>query len=963
MATWYASDSFSVSNGQTLVSVSDGSDLSDIQEGDALVLAGNPPVEIEAVGSSTLSLADTWQYASVTNQTGWVIPTAGSFDAATSALRNSVTQTADMYAAMESWGSDLGTVTFTDYQGTDHTVKTLRQMEADYNSAIAAVGLSVGMREVLFESIREANKQRYRASGSVNFGKHYINGSINDPINEGLFTVKNVPNVLSMGWNNGTEIGTSESNLAVINLAGIEFTLEDMLANVASGRSEIKFPEAPDGTLTYNPTDGTTIQHVDAATAFAYGNGHEPVIRRVDMWGFESWLEEVTSSKPFVYPNGLIQSQATTMDDVPTTTSSRPVAYYAVYDGDTVSQGRGVDFFAATEANQRKILSNPKHNLFYGDDGKLYQWRLRQRTIAGVGNGDWKFTDSTGDTLAFNNISYNFIRPQGQEDVPPTGSYGAGNTYLGTNSVLPRYHDHEKGLFQARNVSDNNFAAVEGHCYFLVCGTVTRLNQGAYHPSFNPFGAGAFAWSTANAGQVTWYGAGGTLTKQPTGVQDCFVNADEGGSKTTLSDSGSIDRGYQARPDGRFYDAIYADGVGGVQQDLRFGVHREGYTPATAKAAMQNGSFRGLQKLRETKVMTGVSHTNSALHVGGTLVYVDGLIDFFGGVYTSSNSHPFWVSSDNATRWYKVQSTGQDGSGDYIYVEISAGNLTSEFPLGSRIVLQKEIDTSVGGEFQQTDIIGDPANILATPALADGWLGGWVPQIPDGVVTNNQYTISRKRVDSSTMPLIMTDNNGVSWSTSSRTWDSTTNANTSTAALPSTRVELWNYTASSYMTEAAVNSRVYQMLAGIGDVMASSNAVDQAFQSLAESLVGKVLTSSPVTVAEGKNILSLVSVGFDHRDTELKLFGYNISAGTTSHQPLTLGAPNNSGPAFKALDYVTEENGLLYTCYAYNELIYDVDWGDDGKIKIADNDSTDIDDNGNTIKVGTHRSALPIGWA
>ncbi|MFH4556116.1 hypothetical protein [Vibrio diabolicus] len=61
----------------------------------------------------------------------------------------------------------------------------------------------------------------------------------------------------------------------------------------------------------------------------------EVVINRVDLFGFEYFLEEISKANPFVYPYGCIQSLASTMEGIATTGSNRPVTYYAAFDGDT----------------------------------------------------------------------------------------------------------------------------------------------------------------------------------------------------------------------------------------------------------------------------------------------------------------------------------------------------------------------------------------------------------------------------------------------------------------------------------------------------------------------------------------------------------------------------------------------------------------------------------------------------
>ena len=39
--------------------------------------------------------------------------------------------------------------------------------------------------------------------------------------------------------------------------------------------------------------------------------------------------------------------------------------------------------------------------------------------------------------------------------------------------------------------------------------------------------------------------------------------------------------------------------------------------------------------------------------------------------------------------------------------------------------------------------------------------------------------------------------------------------------------------------------------------------------------------------------------------------------------------------------------------YAYKEMVYDVDWGDNNQFEILDNQGTQTDDNGNSVLYGT----------
>ena len=404
------------------------------------------------------------------------------------------------------------------------------------------------MSQSQFEAIRAANNEEFAASGFVHFGKQHVSAATNGVVNQGLSTFhsdNSVANIFAIG-KKGAITGTSKTDYPTVNIAGVTIDIDYMNTGVYSANNYgfVKFPQAPDGKTTYNKSTGAIVTHADSTTAFAAQQADptnvEVVIDRVDMWGFEAWLEEVNATNPFVYPNGLIQSQATTMDGIATSASARPVTYYAVFDGDTGSKGKGVNFFTLTDAQKKKVLGNHKNNLYYLDDGRLVQWRLRQRSFAGAGNGDWVNVDTTSRANAAM-LSFglkNIVKTQGIMDVPK-----------GNNSSVDGYQFHnpeaamwiggpELGVWARHKTVTTQ--AVNGELYFLACGTVNRLNSGLYHTSLNANG------SAKSLGDTFWYNTAQSFTT----TADCFNPA------KLLAGSGSIASGKSGRPDGRYADAI-----------------------------------------------------------------------------------------------------------------------------------------------------------------------------------------------------------------------------------------------------------------------------------------------------------------------------------------------------------------------------------------------------------------------
>lgn len=822
---------------------------------------------------------------------------------------------------------------------------------------LAADVLAAAMSQAQFEAIRAQNNEEFAASGSVHKGKHYNNGTTYIAINDGLWTVTDAANTLALGKHETPPpAGSSKTNYAVLNLAGVIFNIAAI--GTTGNQCNIKFPQAPDGKTTYNKSTGAITNHSTVTAAFnaqtADPTNVEVVTDRVDMWGFEAFLEEVSATNPYVYPNGLIQSQSATMDGIVTSASSRPVTYYAVFDGDTGSKGKGVNFFALNDANKKKVLANPKNNLYYLDDGRLVQWRLRQRTFAGAGNGDWIAIDSTVNTsygiLPTTAAGAQLYRAQGNGDVPYSAtSYWcpAGRNGVKVNWGWPNHTDI--AIYQASKGSNGSAVnSVNGECYFLVCGTVNRLNRGAYHPSFNPSGTNPWKMTnTTNHGK--WYSSN-SKSNDATGKQDAFDFTNFVGSFSYI---GQTNTSLIGRDDGRLYDVIYADGQGGVCRDMRYSAYGvDAVDFAEADLRVKNGTYRGFEKLPFTKAGFNVAST-PLFQSGRTLVYIPNALAFFGVV--SIDAKNAYIS--NGTGRYLIDVHSTNATGDYVYINARYGNLTSLFTSGSPVVLERGIDFSVGGSFLQTDVIGSPENILATPQLANGWQGSWIPVIPNGVEKYRDFPFTRKSLQTTPLSSVSTDNNGSTFATGTPAVDSILNSPSSVTIFPASRIQLLPYQAFAKQTENAVNAEVYGGHAGVGRVYSCSYSATDVGALLGESLLNKILTS-----ATNLPLIDDVSLTKTKIQPTKKL-ATSLSWGSTEHDAIFLNTPINGSPAFKALNYNVNLNQQAFIQYAYTELKHNgTNWGDDGKVTIVDNQSTKTDLNGNTVLVGTAKLKEPIGW-
>ncbi|AGG58282.1 hypothetical protein VPDG_00121 [Vibrio phage henriette 12B8] len=661
----------------------------------------------------------------------------------------------------------------------------------------------------------------------------------------------------------------------------------------------------------------------------------EVVTERVDMFGGEFFLEEVTATNPYVYPKGMIQSQATTMNGIPTERSNRPDTYYSVFGGDTGSEGLGVDFFSATDADKQLMLSDDTNNLFIMNDGRLVSWRMRQRTIAGAGNGDWANVNPAVKAINSNlkysaDGSYGLAAAQGILDTSDD-FYGDGTNasavYYATAHTANTNDEH--GVFKAGlGNADVPDVAVNGLCFFHVWGTVPRLNQGAYHP-FNDMGS-------AKATDGYWYQS--SLIKSLT---DCF----------THNTGGDIASGVSGREVGNLYhDGIGASGQGGVIDDRLSAYEFTLEDVSQAKAKLKNGSLRGKQKLPMCAFVDAVDTDGSS---NPTL-------------YWTADSNPTGLTAFDVPIGSVVAGIREDGTGYYVgKVGAHTAHPTSVsmreavVRSSNKYLIVFNTETSVEGNadngFTVNDVIGDPANIIQTQALVNGWLGYWNPNIPDGTsLLYNQATLTRKRIDSGVIKRTLTSNNGTTWGTDTLAFDFTINAINAASYIPANRVEIWHYQAAPYQTEQDVNRPVLFGEGGVGSVTYTCKS-GTTYSIFAESVLGKVLTNSNKATAVGSSTMQSVWLdGVAHKMQPYK---------PLAHAPVIMAAPENDSPAVKALIYPTSENQQVSLNVAYNELVWGgAGWGDDSTVRIIDGQGTYINLNGDTCLYGSNRTTKPIGY-
>ncbi|WP_149983330.1 hypothetical protein [Pseudoalteromonas rhizosphaerae] len=945
MAAFTASQA-SVTNGSKVVTINSGESIANIRQGDFLFLAGFL-VEINRgyVGGANqqyIELVKNWANSNQSNQPAVAIPTTGDFRAAVDAINNANKNVNDNFVAMQDWQTKTGTVTFTNQDGTTTTVKTLKQIEADNEAQMDAYHpFPWAMRKVEFEARRAVNNQKFAASGFVHFGKHLTGAG--GSINQGLWVLNSQGRTLVLGRSTSA-IGNSKSDYPLVNVSGVLTKIEYL--NSAARDNYLQFPLAEDGTRTYDSETGVSVTHATPSIAFASETETNKVVtNRVDMFGFEAFLREINDADPFVYKNGLIQSQAPDINGITTTINNvRPVSYFAWYEGDTTSVGKGVNWQTATETQRIVIANDPANNIYFDDaTGKFYQWSLRARSFAGVGNGDWMWINYSEPVLKFGSAFS--VRPQGVLDQQSEELNV--NVYTGN---YPQYQNKDDNLSTGLHTLRKDMSidvGVDRECYFLVCATVNRLNQGAYHPHFNTQGTSTVV--NTNGSRVKWWAA--NTERKLTSRSDCFSYHGSGGYVASGAIGGSVTSNFSGRPDGRFYDAIYAWGQGGVCRDMRYsawGLKQEDF--AEADLAIKSGEYRG----QESSVITNVGqtsgyHTTTYLNLGMTKPsWWTSNLNFsldFSSICIFYNGSPMYFKIQGFSL---LDSSSGSLEGYNIRILPIAPAIGHGIPAGENLnyVLSLAIEPSLSSEFIHTDVQGSIPDILLCDDLKYGWVGSYLPDLPNG--TKDEFALTRPYAGlGSDITRTHTTDSGATWTQATTAIGSAAKNTVTVTNMPANQVTIWQYKTKAKMTKNAVNSAIRNL----NNVLISDSA-SQA-RDLGFSLTGNVNTSTSNQTVE----LSLNQIGIDLATGKLS------ASKETKHVAIPLAAPTNDSPAFKALNYNVVENQQGYVQYAATELKHNgVDWGDDGKIHIVDGQSTMFDENGNTVLVVTARCVEPLGW-
>ena len=511
-----------------------------------------------------------------------------------------------------------------------------------------------------------------------------------------------------------------------------------------------------------------------------------------------------------------------------------------------------------------------------------------------------------------------------------------------------------------------------GGNHALLLARISRRNQGAYHPLWNPEGAartantdgGSNSWYTSNQRDLVvstetafQFRQEGNLAGNPSGSpDDLFYDGITANDITPLYFSARAVTDRKALLFDNFNRAVAGETFMGAEGTTVFDelVDQSDYrnsfvlsnsaTGVIAADSLSVTSVSGIDSIELTIDATNVNRTNQLVFsftasnvTGNATIVIRGTeeLDTQRGIITGQNNVTISNDPSIALTFIKFQVTGV-GSFTLTNVSIEA---TTQLP-------------SASPQFLYVDIIG------ALTAMPQEWLDNGIPGnwlavdedggslIPDG--TAKAYKASRKVLDA--YLVLQTDDRGVTWSDVTSTYETTLEGagntlGSQTFAATRSLMIFYRTPANPFELSGNVGNRFLSM----SRVYANSRASTDDGVLLGSNLINKV--------ADAEDFPYSVYVD--------EVFGYrrpnrsrNLDTNgqlRPTHRAITLLA-QTTAPAFKVFSTLSGISMYLI----YKELKHNgTSWGDDNRFNIVNNQSTVTDTNGETVIVGQKRVALP----
>jgi hypothetical protein len=562
--------------------------------------------------------------------------------------------------------------------------------------------------EAEFEANAAAVRCTSNGSGFVEMGNHHSTVASYPNVNQGIYALNTAgyENEFQLG-NKNSPTGVSRTNFPILHTHGYKFNIDKLNTVGTNESARILCPPASNSSALPD---------------------------RQDLAGFEVFHEEMTGSgnKNALFPNGITQYGVSTFEGITLTTSAfTGQDTYSLFGnwqsaGDT--EGYCIDWDTTTIADKLTFLKYST-NVYHNKAGNLCQVLVRARSVAGLGE-TWGNTESneSSDVKLQYSASNVLIIKGNQVTISndlDTGTTEYFNSYGGAGS-LAVYPDKGLGLFYGvKNATTQSDNAYEGRVFFYPIALITRLNQGAYHPIYNPLGTAKCSNSSTGA-EIYWYEDGVTIAS----TADCFDDTNghrEPGTGAIGENSG--------HPLGEFYDQVIERGF----KDLRNYTSKPGLDRVLDKGMLDilGNIHRGWEGIWKTSIIANPTYSGkgaSALYGSTTSTWVSFNSDIFGrgDIYLGGTNYItdilfLYIEGDSGKYYYCIDArTYGSGTASAVYLHPWYGDATADFSSGTYKVLLMERQTTKFKDHCRTEILGDPfstdypaAGIYAVPNLVD----------------------------------------------------------------------------------------------------------------------------------------------------------------------------------------------------------------------------------------------------
>ncbi|NOU49522.1 hypothetical protein HG263_03030 [Pseudoalteromonas sp. JBTF-M23] len=781
------------------------------------------------------------------------------------------------------------------------------------------------MAKVQFDALREQRKQQYAGSGFVEWGKHHTDL---EHVNDGMWMYQS-----TTAWRNKIALGRGDSlyDYPVVVIDGVIHQLFGTWdAENPLEMTRVLLPDAPDGTKTYDSATGTVTQHSDAQAAFSSETATNKVITtRKDLVFLESWREDI-SEKDVVYPLGNVQYGASNYEGIALVNNLVAQGYCAFGEWDQNTKGYGVKWSSLTDEQKTVFLSGPEHNIYYdAKANKLVQVRYRMRVVEGVSDS-WKVTRPSDGGSSYNK----FLGIHGK----PNSIIGSRFGYTGNDRDLVEYNPAAYSVFVTPNNLDSPGYPDVGRFttegidkgFALPIALVQRLNQGAYHPVYNPMGTAQF--TQTNVANFHWNTLPSNYYPSKAG---CFElpTPSRIGRHTT---HGALSSGQTGRPGSyKYHDAIYA----GQVEDLRLNSNKLNKQQLLHESMQKaiTGQLRAKGKIPFTLINSDYCHDsemtiyldikndnanlltknlplfnrdryfayrdNDKFDIDSVLIkfldYGDTDLGTYGG------GHPLntWIQVDRGcllnSRNHIALVNPNNNSANWI----SSGRAST---IRAQIIMPTQYQGCEFDVLPYVDIIGSADNIAAT--FPNGVVGQWNPNhIPDG--SGERFALTKKAVSGDND--LVTFYNGEQWESSESAMNLVAQSNSIShpTIFAQDNVALYYYeTKANSTTPASLSS----LVSDVSKVWCGNDARASFGANLQTSLLDKVPTSITYTTNASVPLTQASILGNGLvRDEEPK----------HALLPHLGGVLGNIG--CKALYSLTVKNGLYYVQFNGSELKFD----------------------------------------